>query len=119
MFLWGGGYYSWAVINGGNTVHSIQTRIWYCLRCVSLFISIVNVKNLPEQALILHDSNFAFKPEQYPPLLSDTVFDLVYLCSPPSQLLEHDPLADQSDHWQLTDVLGVLGCGPELFQYLS
>ena len=62
----------------------------------------VIAKNLPGQALELHVLYFSSEPVQDPPLLSDTVLYLVYFWRPPSQLLEHDPLADQFDHWQLT-----------------
>ena len=58
----------------------------------------------PEQDWLLQDLDLSLEPEQVPPLVSHTVLDRVDIWVPPSQLLEHDPHADQVDHWQLTRV---------------
>ena len=64
-------------------------------------------ENLPVepvgQSWVLQESDFSLKPEQDPPLLSDTVLYLVDFCNPPPQVLEHDPLVVQPDHWQSTE----------------
>ena len=63
-------------------------------------------KNLPGlggQSWVLQEEVFSLKPEQDPPLLSDTVLYLLYFCDPPPQLLEHGPIGVQLDHWQSTE----------------
>ena len=58
----------------------------------------------------MHDLYVSLDPEQDPPFLSTTVLNLLNFWLPPLQLLEHDPLADQSDHWQLIGS-GLIGFG--------
>ena len=63
--------------------------------------------NLLGQLSVLQSSYFSFEPGQDPlPLFLDPIVNLVYFCFPPPQLLEHDPLADQSDHWQMSFGVG-------------
>ena len=76
------------------------------------------VTDLPGQLPVLQSSNFSFEPGQDPlPLFLDPIINLVYLCLPPPQLLEHDPLAVQSDHWQMS--VGVGGAVVSLEQQVS